>query len=308
MKHTSHSVSRRNFVKASALATGGLVAGNLLNASVVDTTVFAPRVSLYGHLWVYASRFPPTWDCTPILDEVFFDMKYAGLQGVEVMESILRNPGSVTRLKELVQKYSMPVVGTSYNASMWNRSKHNEILEDIEVITERLHACGGTMMGLTVGDAGHKKTEEELDSQGELLHKILSICKKHHVAPNLHNHTFEMVDNLHDFKGTIARVPALKLGPDLNWLIRAGVDPVWFIKTYGDKIVFMHIRDQDSKGKWTEAVGDGVTDFRGIAGTLKEIKYQGNAAIELAFEKVAVNPVRENWKKSRQYVKEVFGW
>jgi sugar phosphate isomerase/epimerase len=224
------------------------------------------------------------------------------------MEIILRNDGSVSRLKELTQQHSLPVVGTSYNANMWMRSKHTEILEDIELIIERLHAVGGTMLGITVGDARHKKTEEELDAQGEILKKIIVVCKKNKVQPNLHNHTFEVVDNLHDFKGTIARVPELALGPDLNWLVRGGVDPVWFIKTHGHKMVFMHIRDQDASGKWTEAVGEGVIDFPGIAKALKEINYNGKAAIELALDKPAINPIREDWKKSREYVRKVFGW
>lgn len=300
--------SRRRFIKASGTLSGGLMVSNIINASVLDLEFLANKIPVYAHLWVYASRYPPNWDCTPILDEVFSDLKYSGIQGVELMEIILKTDGSVTRLKELIQKYSLPVVGTSYNANMWMRSKHDEILEDIELVTERLHAVGGTMMGITVGDARRKKTEEELDAQAEILKKILVTCKKNKIQPNLHNHTFEVVDNMHDLKGTIARVPELRLGPDLNWLVRGGVDPVSFIKTYGHKMVYMHIRDQDADGKWTEAVGEGVMNFPAIARALKDINYKGKAAIELAFDKPAVNPVREDWKKSRQYVKKVFGW
>ena len=40
-----------------------------------------------------------------------------------------------------------------------------------------------------------------------------------------------------DVPGTLARIPDIKLGPDLNWLIRSGIDPVTFIKTYGHSIV-----------------------------------------------------------------------
>jgi sugar phosphate isomerase/epimerase len=106
----------------------------------------------------------------------------------------------------------------------------------------------------------------------------------------------------------VARVPEIKLGPDLNWLVRAGVDPVWFIKTYGHKMVYMHIRDQDANGKWTEAVGQGTTDFPAIAKALKGINYQGKAAVELAFEGAPKDPIRQSWKTSRDYVQKVFGW
>jgi sugar phosphate isomerase/epimerase len=128
------------------------------------------------------------------------------------------------------------------------------------------------------------------------------------VLANLHNHTFEVEDNLHDLKGTISRVPGLKLGPDLNWLIRGGVDPVSFIRTYGEKLVYLHIRDQTEDGIWTEYVGEGATDFPAIARALKEANFNGEVAIELASEAPPKNPMKENWKKSRDYVRDVFGW
>src|SRR5205085_8306525 len=200
------------------------------------------------------------------------------------------------------------VISSSYYADMWDKNKQQQILEDAELIVERLHAVGSTMLGITVGDAKHIKTEDELDAQAELLKKIIAVCDKNKVEPNLHNHTFEVTNQLHDLKGTLKRIPDIKLGPDLNWLVRGGVDPVWFIKTYGHQMVYMHIRDQDSNGTWTEAVGEGVTNFPAIAKALKDINYSGKAAIELAFDKPPVNPVREDWKKSREYVKQVFGW
>jgi hypothetical protein len=99
-----------------------------------------------------------------------------------------------------------------------------------------------------------------------------------------------------------------KLGPDLNWLIRGGVDPVNFIRTYGSKMVYMHIRDQRQDGKWTEYIGEGITDFPAIAEALKEIDFKGEAAIELASDVPPQNPMKENWKDSRVYVRKVFGW
>ena len=66
--------------------------------------------------------------------------------------------------------------------------------------------------------------------------------------------------------------------------------------------------DQNADGKWTEAVGEGVTDFPAIAKALHDINYSGRAAIELAFDGPPVKDVKESWKTSREYVKKVFGW
>lgn len=300
--------SRRNFIKTAAGFTGGFFLNNLFGNDCFGKNHFSAKIPLYAHLWVYASRYPPDWDCTPILSDVFSDLSYAGFQGVELMEIILRHDNAVARLRELSDQYSLPVTGTSYNASMWKKDEHPKILEDIELVVERLYAAGGTMLGITVGDAQHVKTEDELDAQAKLLQKIIAICEKKQVQPNLHNHTFEVTNRLHDLKGTLARIPDIKLGPDLNWLVRAGVDPVWFIKKYGHQMVYMHIRDQKADGKWTEALGEGVTDFRAVAKALKDINYNGKAAVELAFDAPPIRPVKEDWKQSRQYIKKVFGW
>jgi len=300
--------SRRNFLKTSTKLVGAFPALSVVNQNLFATKNNLLKIPVYAHLWVYASRYPPDWDCTPILDDVFSDLKYAGIEGVEVMEILLRHENAVTRFNDLIHKHALPVTGTSYYADMWNKNERQKILEDIELILERLHLIGGFMLGITVGDAKHIKTEEELDTQAELLKKIMLVCDKNKVESNLRNHTFEMINNMHDFKGIIERVPDLKLGPDLNWLVRAGVDPLWFIKTYGNKMVYMHIRDQRADGRWTETVGEGVIDFPAIAKALKEINYNGKAAIELAFDEPPKIPVKEDWKKSREYVRRVFGW
>lgn len=271
---------------------------------------FAGSIPVTAHLWVYASAYPPNWDCTPILDKVFADLTYAGLSGVELMDINLRHPDAVAILKKLIFNFNLPVTGTSYSANMWNKPEHQQILEDVKLVASRLQAVGGKTFGISVGDARHQKTEGELDAQAEILLKTLAICKEHGIEANLHNHTYEVKDHLHDLKGTLSRVPQVKLGPDINWLIRAGVDPVSFIETYGDRIVYLHIRDQDQAGTWTETVGSGVTDFDAIANALKKIKFQGMAAIELAFPNdfVASRPLKEDWKVSREYVRRTFGW
>ncbi len=295
--------SRRRFIQTSATLLAGASLTHKATAGWFNNTV-----PVSGHLWVYASRYPPDWDCTPILEDVFSDFKYAGMEGVELMEIILRHDDAVAKLHDLSGKYGVPVTGSSYNASMWDRAKHNEILDDIGLVTTRLHQVGGVTLGISVGDAGRVKTEAELDAQADLLKNIFKVCASNNIAPNLHNHTYEVSNNMHDLKGTLARIPGVKLGPDLNWLVRGGVNPVEFIKTYGHQMVYMHIRDQKADGKWTEAVGEGVIDFPAIAAALKEVNFKGRAAIELAFDTPPANALKDDWKKSREYVRKVFGW
>ena len=125
---------------------------------------------------------------------------------------------------------------------------------------------------------------------------------------NLHNHSYEVENDLHDLKGTLARIPDAKLGPDLNWLVRGGVDPVQFLRQYGRQIVFLHLRDQHRDGRWSEALGEGDMDYAAIAAALREINFQGDAIIELAHESdfKPTRPLRESLKMSREFVRRVF--
>jgi sugar phosphate isomerase/epimerase len=117
-------------------------------------------------------------------------------------------------------------------------------------------------------------------------------------------------NNEYDLKGTLARVPDAQLGPDLNWLLRAGVDPVDFIKRYGQRIIFLHLRDQKADGTWAEAMGEGNMDYVAIGQALREIKFRGDAIIELAHEQgfQLTRPLRESLKMSREFVRKTLGF
>ncbi|HEC41547.1 MAG TPA: sugar phosphate isomerase/epimerase [Bacteroides sp.] len=262
------------------------------------------------HIWVYAKNMPG-YDVSPILVEIFSDLEYAGLDGVELMEHPLRDPGNVEIIAELIDRYGVALTGTSYGADMWDRSKHSEILEDVDNIMTNLAALKARTFGTSVGHplGGRLKTEQELDAQATLLLKMIEMGKRNGIVLNLHNHTYEVENELFDLKGTLKRIPDVKLGPDLNWLLRAGLDPIWFLNEFREKIVFMHLRDQLQNGKWPESLGEGDVDFVEIGDTLKDIGFQGDVVIELAHEKgfTPTRALRDSIKMSRDYVRKTMG-
>ena len=306
-------VPRREFLKKTSILP---LASTLLPADLLSSPrIFGSgkrQIKLCGHLWIYASNYPPNWDCTPILEKAFSDMAYAGLYGIELMEVLLRHEDAVSRISGYSKKYDLKVSGSSYGVGfqMCDKAQHQKIFEDIQLVVPRLSALGGKTLGISVGSLGRKKTEQELDHQAELLRKVFSFCDEHGIVPNLHNHTYEVENDLHDLKGTLQRIPEAKLGPDINWLIRADVDPVEFLKTYGDRIVYLHIRDQYENGIWSEYVGQGDTDFEAIGNALKSTDFDGMAAIELAFPNdfEPTLPLKESWLRSRKFVQRTFDW
>ena len=310
-------LNRRRFLCSSTVAAAGAwaIPLALLNrqrvwaAEANRGTSGGKRVVVGGHPWVYAAPLP-NYDITPVLPTIFEDMSYAGLDGIELMHTALRSKDAVEHIGELSRKHHLPVIGMSFGGAMWDRAQHQTVLEDAELIIPRLAKLGGRTLGTSVGSAPKRKTEQQLDDQAELLRKLIALCQQHGVVLNLHNHTYEVADNLHDLRGTLSRIPEVKLGPDLNWLVRAGVYPAWFIRQFGRQIVFMHLRDQKKDGRWSEGLGEGDTDFAAIGRALHEISFEGDAVIELAHERdfQLTRPLRETWKLGRSFVKQVLGY
>ncbi len=306
----SGSTSRRGFLKSTLVAvaaTGNTLA--LASGLPAPAKPAKKKVVIAGHPWVYAAPLPG-YDITPVLEQVFSDMSYAGLDAIELMDNVLAHPDSVERVGGLSHKYALPVLGTSFGADMWDRSKHGAILEYAQTVITRLQQLCGRTLGTSVGAAPQQKTPEQLDAQAELLRQIIAFGNQHGVVLNLHNHTYEVRDNEYDLKGTLARIPDVKLGPDLNWLVRAGIDPVDFIRRHADHIVYMHLRDQKADGAWSEAMGEGVTDYVAVGKELHRINFSGDAAIELAHEKnfQLTRPLRECLKMSREYERRTMGY
>ncbi len=306
-------LDRRQFLGSTAYGLLTAATGTLLGTSCRSTqnsnSAGQKKVIVGAHPWVYAATQPKN-DIYPILDQIFADMSYAGLDGIELMHTALRPADSVQTIRALSKKYSLPVIGTSFGGNMWNREQHEAIFKDATTVVSRLADVGGRTFGVSVGKAPQPKTPAQLDAQAQLLRGITSLCRSRGVTLNLHNHTYEVENNMHDLKGTLSRIPDVKLGPDLNWLLRGGVDPVKFIRTYGRQIVFLHLRDQKADGKWSEAMGEGNMDYGAIGKALREAKFSGEAVIELAHEGnfKPTRPLRDSLKMSRAYVKQTLGF
>ncbi len=103
-------MSRREALRAAAVVALGA-------SRIARGQEAARRVLVGGHPWVYAATRPKN-DITPALDEIFADMAYAGLDGIELMHTALRPNDAVDRIAALSERHHLPVLGTSFGGTM----------------------------------------------------------------------------------------------------------------------------------------------------------------------------------------------
>lgn len=268
----------------------------------------ASKIIVGAHPWAYAARREKN-DVYGILDKIFDDFSFAGFAGIELMHTAFCPDDAVSKIADLSDKNNLPVIGSSFGGNMWDRSAHEEILRDAEVVANGLGRVGGEMLGVSTGaKPTGQKTPNELDAQAELLEKIGQICGQNGVTLNLHNHTYEVENSEYEVSEMITRLPDVKLGPDLDWLSRAGVDPHDFLRRHGDRIVFLHLRDNEG-GHWAESLGEGEVDYAVLAQVLSEIGFSGPAVVELAHTRdfTFTRSLRRSFKMSRDHIREEMG-
>src|SRR3954471_18208919 len=136
-------LSRRQFVQGAAAS---VAAGAMRQAQARSAPSSSKGVVVGAHPWVYAAK-QPRFDIYPILDRIFADVAYAGMDGIELMHTALHPSDSVERIKALSDQHHLPVIGMSYGGAMWDRSKHPALLEETRLIIPRLGELGGEDAG-----------------------------------------------------------------------------------------------------------------------------------------------------------------
>ncbi len=264
-------------------------------------------IDICAHPWAYAAQ-QPDCDIRPVLEDIFADLKTAGFDGVELMHTALQTEQDLQRAAELSARYELPVIGASFGGAMSDRQAHPELLEHAEFLLPALSELGGHLLGVSTGKSPDgRKTAEQLDTQAELLTRLLELGADHGITINLHNHTYEVEEGEHELTENLKRLPEIKLGPDLNWLRRAGVEPLDFLRRHADRIVYLHLRDQQGD-RWVEALGDGDEDYVQVGRALSEIGFTGKAAVELAHEAdtAFTRSMGENFRLSCERLRAAF--
>ena len=87
-------LSRRQFVQGAALA---VTSGAMGHAQARPAPGSSKSVVVGAHPWVYAAK-QPRFDIYPILDRIFADVAYAGMDGIELMHTALHPSDSVERI------------------------------------------------------------------------------------------------------------------------------------------------------------------------------------------------------------------
>lgn len=185
--------------------------------------------------------------------------------------------------------------------------------ENVRKIVAAAKVCaqaGFSVINCNVDPIGREKTDAELANQVAALKDLAAGLKDLGLRLGIHHHTPELHNHAREFHYNFKNAPAglVDFCFDVHWVYRGGLAPMEALTTYADRVVSWHLR-QSREGTWWEDLDEGDVDYKAIAAYASQHRIPPRYSVELALEggTKITRSVVENHKRSRDYVRKVFG-
>lgn len=298
MRAGSHLLSRRELL--ATLAAPG----------IPSSPPYKPRLAAAFYVWTQQFHAQKKTLAEGI-PEALAAMRRAGFRAVELMAQCFQPELCEITLKALREnRLELPSV---YNAGPMHTAEGAEqtIAETLRVAAAA-KAAGAHLLNFNPSPkpANERKSDEELDAQARNVNALARKLRLQAFHLHLHHHEPEMAENAREWRHLLHHTDPKLVGfcVDLDWVRKAGQDPLQILKEAGDRLVSLHLRNS-RQGVWNEDFSEGDIDYAPIAAHLLSLGFQGWLIVELAYRKETrvTRSLEENLRLSRAFAEKVFG-
>lgn len=270
-----------------------------------------PRVVAQTYIWVqhYGARGERLEDH---FDEAFAATARAGFGAVQGFLSWFATPETTQAVAASLARHRLSLPAVYADGPMHDERAAATIDRIVdEAARARQHGVETVIMNPAVKPAGGEKTDEELATQARSLNELGTRLRPHGLSLAVHAHDREMASGAREWYFTLRHTDPAKVGIclDVHWVHRGGQDPMALLKAAGPRIRDLHLRNSRD-GIWLEELSTGDIRYAEIARELRRLKYAGTYTVELAVEPTTIQtrPLEENLRRSREFVRQTFGF
>jgi inosose dehydratase len=248
-------------------------------------------------------------DLTAHLDEVFAALRDCGYDYAEANMDV-GTPENNLKLAERMKARGLKPVCLYTGARLHEEGKAEANAERIVRAARSCQEAGFRVINCNADPLGREKTDAELRVQAAALDTMGAGLKALGLKLGIHHHTPEMVNKAREFHYVFRHTKADAVGFcfDVHWVYRGGLDPMEALKEYHERVVSWHLR-QSRNGIWWEDLSDGDIDYAAVAKFARSHRVAPIFSIEMALEggTKITRSVIENHRRSRDYIRQVFG-
>lgn len=231
-------------------------------------------------------------------EDALEDISAAGYSGVEIFDgNLAQYIGREAEFRQNLERLKLQLVGTYSGANFIYQDILEDELSKIEKAAQLAASLGAEHLvvgGGAIRAGGAQKHDHR--KLGEGLEAVVAIAKRAGLTPSYHPHL-----------GTIGQAPeqiaqvfqhtSINFCPDTAHLELGGSDCAELIRTYADRIKYVHLKD--FKDGQFLPLGQGQQDLYGILKALRDIQYDGWIGVELDGYS---GPAKEAAQSSREFL------
>ena len=321
----SSSISRRHFI-------AGL--GTVAAASTLPVTAFAAilQPSLYPP--VDLSYFDRPLKSAPADirfgyaaiawnekdEQAIKDISEIGFRGIQLRNNILKEYGDRPKtLSDLLDQHHLEMVAlSSGGVAITGGTETGEIAKHVRN-AKFVHDVGGHYLQVT--DSARPKDRQpdaaDFKQLGRTLTEIGKQTTDLGIPLGYHNHLGSLGESPSEVDAIMAESDPryVKLELDIAHYQQGGGNPAKAIRQYGDRLLFLHIKDleslatSDNRGRAYRFVelGRGKVDLPAVFAALKDVRFRGWAVIELDSVTDQSRSPKESALISKKYLEEKLG-
>src|SRR5579859_1625080 len=312
----SNRMPRRRFLgtmsamaAATAFPSGTLVASAALyppmDLSHFDTPIPpAPSEIHFG----YASI---TWNGND--RQAIDDIAAVGFHGIQLRSDILAEFASPAAVRDLLSQRELKFVALSSGDLLYDPAAAKQSIGEHAAHAKFLRDAGG--MYLQIIDSrpkGRVVVPDDFKHLGKALTELGKRTADLGIPLGYHNHmgsTGEKPEELDQIMSA-ADPRYVKLELDIAHYFQGGGDPVKAIEKYGDRLLFLHIKDVERPTQHSYRfveLGHGVVDVPAVFEALSKINFRGWAVVELDDVPANAYTPKEAAAANKQYLQDKLG-
>lgn len=295
-------LSRRRFLKVAGAA--GVLPSALTFAAQPESGVAGTQ--LYGWGQYYQKEGKKLSEHIP---EALSAVRDCGYEYAETSLDMAKPEANAKFAAQLKAKELRPVALYT-GARLHEKEAGEKAIEAILPAAKIAAESGFSVINCNPDPIGRAKSEAELETQARNLDQLGAELKKIGLKLGIHNHTPAMQDKAREFHHNLDSTDPKLVGLcyDVHWVFRGGLPPQEVLPKYCDRVVSWHLR-QSRNGIWWEDLAPGDIDYEWVAKYVAKHSLARVFSVELAIEAGTkiTRSVVENHRRSRKFVKEVFG-
>jgi inosose dehydratase len=232
-------------------------------------------------------------------EEALRDISGTGYEGFELFDgNLVQYTSREGELQSLMQELRLEMVGVYSGANFIYPEILGEEIARIEIAArlavrfgaEHLVVGGGAVRASGIRDGDYRLL-------GEGLERVVDLARQTGLTASFHPHLGTCVEAPEQLEKAF-EYTGIGFCPDTAHLEAGGGDSADLIRTYADRIRYVHLKDY-GEGDFLP-LGRGELDFRGILGALEEVAYDGWITVELD----AYDDPEEGARISRKFLDE----